>query len=131
MADLLFELAGKALAEHKPALAFKMIRQTVRENPDHDRPRHGLRYDKQPACWVAAYAARRLEKGDGLDERFGWLPSTDVARYEKVERKSQGKWLAAAADAKLHASSKTGWRIETEHYVVTTDHSLESGVQLG
>ncbi|HEY2146434.1 MAG TPA: hypothetical protein VGH32_00760, partial [Pirellulales bacterium] len=129
-ADALFELAGKALAEHRPALAFELIRETVRENPDHTKARAILGYEKVGGRWVTPYAARRLGAGQVFDERFGWISSADVPRYEKGERKSGSKWITAAEDARQHAAVKSGWRIETEHYIVTTDHSLEAGVAL-
>ncbi len=130
MADSLFDLAGKALAEHKSALAFELIRQTVRENPDHDRARAALGFEKHGDGWVSHYAARRLASGETFDERFGWLPSAELSRYEKRERKNRGKWISEQEDAEQHGSIKSGWRIETEHYVVTTDSSLEAGVRL-
>ncbi len=61
---------------------------------------------------------------------YGWLPAADVSRYEHGERNYRGTWLSAEKDASLHATIKNGWRIETEHYVVTTNHSLEAGVRL-
>ena len=130
-ADALFELAGQALADHRPALAYELIRQTAREFPDHERARAILGYEKSGGRWVSPYAAHRLGLGQVFDERFGWVPSGDVSRYEKGERNSRGKWITAAEDARLHASIKNGWRIESEHYVVTTNHSIEAGVRLG
>jgi hypothetical protein len=130
-ADALFELAGQALADHRAALAYELIRESAREFPDHERARAILGYEKSGSRWVSPYAAHRLGLGQVFDERFGWIPSGDVSRYEKGERNSRGKWIAAAEDARLHASIKNGWRIETEHYVVTTNHSIEACVRLG
>jgi hypothetical protein len=129
-ADALFDLAGKAIDAHRLALAFELIRQTVRENPDHAKARAILGFENVGGRWITPYAARRIAAGQVFDERFGWIPSSEVQRYEKGERKSAGKWITAAEDARQHASLKTGWRIETEHYVVTTDHSLEAGAAL-
>src|SRR5262249_17525633 len=53
-----------------------------------------------------------------------------VARYEKGERNYQGRWLPAAEEQALRSDLKRGWRVESEHYVVTTNHSLEGGVAL-
>jgi hypothetical protein len=130
-ADALFELAGKALADHRPSLAFELIRETAREFPDHERARAILGYEKSGGHWVSPYAAHRLGLGQVFDERFGWLAPGDVPHYDAGERNPRGKWISAAEDARLHASIKSGWRIETEHYIVTTNHSIEAGVRLG
>jgi hypothetical protein len=129
-ADALFDLAGKALDDHRSALAYELIRQTVREFPDHEGARAILGYEKSGGHWVSAYAAHRLANGQVFDERFGWLPAKDVPRYERGERNFRGTWLSAAEDARLHSQIKSGWRIETEHLVVTTNDSMDAGVRL-
>ncbi len=129
-ADSLFELAGKALDAHRLAMAYELIREAAREWPDHERARAVLGYEKHDAHWVTPYAAKRLASGQVFDDRYGWLPAADVSRYEHGERNYRGTWLSAEKDASLHTATKNGWRIETEHYVVTTNHSLEAGVRL-
>ena len=129
-ADALFALAQKALAAHEPALAYELVRETVRENPDHERGRIILGYEKYDGRWVSPYAAHRLASGYVFHEKFGWVPAADLPRYERGERKSRGSWVDQAIDAKQHADIKSGWRIETEHYIVNTNRSLEAGVAL-
>ncbi len=63
-------------------------------------------------------------------EKFGWLPAGHVKRYENNARYWRGNWITLDEDERLHSSIKTGWRVESEHYVVTTNHSLEEGVAL-
>jgi hypothetical protein len=41
------------------------------------------------------------------------------------------RWVDAAEDARRHREIRTGWEIETEHYTVRTNHSLEAGVAMG
>jgi len=129
-ADALFALAKKALAAHEPAMAFELVRETVRENPDHAQARWILGYEKYDGRWVSPYAAHRLASGYVFHNKFGWISAADVARYERGERKYAGSWIDAATDAKKHADIKTGWRVETEHYIVNTNSSLEAGVAL-
>ena len=38
--------------------------------------------------------------------------------------------MTSAAEGSLRTDIKRGWRIESEHYAVTTNHSLEEGVAL-
>ena len=40
-------------------------------------------------------------------------------------------WIDAANDATLHAEIANGWDIETEHYRIRTNHSIEAAVALG
>jgi hypothetical protein len=130
-ADDLFDLAGQAIKANNTSLAFEMICDAVGENPDHSRARAILGYAKIADRWLTAYEAKRIAKGEVFHDKFGWIAAADVERYEKGERKSaSGFWRSAEEDAKQHATIKTGWRIETEHYVVTTDVSLEAGVAL-
>jgi hypothetical protein len=129
-ADALFALAQKALSAHEPALAYELVRETVRENPDHEQGRLILGYEKYEGRWVSPYAAHRLASGCVFHEKFGWVPAADVARYEHGERKFAGSWIDRAADARKHAEIKSGWRVETEHYIVNTNSSLEAGVAL-
>jgi hypothetical protein len=129
-ADALFTLAQKALFAHQPALAYELVRAAVRENPEHARARTILGYEKYDGRWVSPYAAHRLASGYVFHEKFGWIPAADVARYERGERKYLGGWIDKAIDARKHADIKSGWRVETEHYVVNTNRSLEAGVAL-
>ena len=57
-------------------------------------------------------------------------PKAHVERYERGQRYYQGRWIRAAEEAQLRSDLNRGWRIESEHYVVTTNHSLEEGVRL-
>ena len=41
-AEKLFELAQSAIKAKQPALAFELVRETVRENPDHEGARRIL-----------------------------------------------------------------------------------------
>ena len=130
MADSLFELAGKALTAHQPALAYELIRQTIRENPDHEPARLALGYEKFNGRWVSAHDAHRLALGQVFHDQYGWIPAADVPRYDAGQRKYQGNWVSIEDDARHHANIQTGWHIETEHFIVTTNHSLEAGVKL-
>ena len=79
---------------------------------------------------MSAYAARRMTAGQTWSGKYGWIAAADVARYDRGERNAHGNWITAEEDARWHANIKSGWRVETEHYVVTTNDSLESGVRL-
>ena len=42
-----------------------------------------------------------------------------------------GRWITAEEDARLHRDIRSGWDVETEHYTIRTDYSLEAAVALG
>jgi len=129
-ADALFALAKQAIAEHRPSLAFELATEAVRENPLHKLARRVLGYVKLRGVWRTPFEIKQLSAGKFWHEQFGWIPKLHVARYEKGQRYYQGRWLAAADEAALRTDVKRGWRVESEHYVVTTNHSLEEGISL-
>ncbi|MCL6505024.1 MAG: hypothetical protein K6T86_20295 [Pirellulales bacterium] len=129
-ADALWELARQALAEDLAPLAWQLAWQTLRENPDHEDARRVLGYVRHDAQWLTAYEADKARAGQLWHPRFGWIRADRVARYEQGERLHKGRWITAADDARAHAEIARGWEILTEHYRVTTNHSLEEGVRL-
>jgi hypothetical protein len=129
-ADALFALAKRAHAAGEYALAFDLVRQAGRENPDHAEARSILGYVRYNDGWALPDTARRLTAGQVYHDKFGWLPAGHIKPYEMGRRYSRGKWTSADDDERLHASIRSGWRVESEHYVVTTNHSLEEGVRL-
>jgi hypothetical protein len=128
--DSYFAMAKRAHAAGEYAMAFDLVRQACRENPDHADARTILGYVRSGGGWALPDTSRRLAAGQVYHDKFGWLPAGHIKQYEAGRRYSRGKWTSAADDERLHASIRTGWRINSEHYVVTTNHSLEEGVRL-
>jgi hypothetical protein len=129
-ANALFALARQALAEKRAATAFELVVEALRENSDHEPARKALGYVRFRDAWHTPYEIRQLRAGKVWHARFGWLPQAHLARYEAGERFALGRWMTAAEENNLRADIGRGWRVETEHYVITTNHSLEEGVAL-
>lgn len=129
-AEALFALARRAVAEHRPSLAFQLLTETVRENPNHATARRMLGFVSFRDAWHTPFAVKQLQAGKTWSDKFGWLPRGHFERYENGERYYQSRWISAEAEAKLRGDIKRGWRIETDHYVITTNAGLEEGVQL-
>jgi len=131
-ADALFQLARSAIRSNRASLAYELALDAARENPDHEAARRLLGFRQFQGHWRTPYEIDKLRKGSIWHERFGWLPRAHVDRYEQGERylEREKRWISAADDAKRHASISTGWDVETEHYVIRTNHSLEAGVEL-
>lgn len=130
-AEVWFELARRAIRQRRVAAAFDLVLAAARENPDHAGARQLLGYVRSRERWHTPYEVRKLRAGQVWHPRFGWLPATNVPRYEAGERQYGGRWIPAAEEARLRQDLTRGWRVETEHYLVTTNHSLEAGVALG
>ena len=126
----LYRLAQRAADESRVALALELLLKLLREDPDHAPARKLLGYEKLDGRWVTRAAALRIRKGQVWHEKFGWLDKKHVARYERGERYYQGHWLLAANEAERRTDIARGWNIETDHFLVTTNHSLEAGVEL-
>jgi hypothetical protein len=130
-AEKLLELAKEALDQGRVVSAFELANEAARENPDHEELRRIFGYQKHAGGWHTPYAVSQMKAGRVWHEKFGWLPKANVARYEKGQRYSEGRWVSAAQDAANHRDIRKGWKIETDHFVITTNHSLQGGVQVG
>src|SRR6185436_3173124 len=80
--------------------------------------------------WHTPFELKQIGAGKVWHERFGWLPKSHVERYERGQRYYQNRWMSEAEEKSLRSNIKQGWRVESDHYLVTTNHSLEEGVQL-
>jgi len=129
-AGKLFEMARRAVRNGQAGLAFEMALAALQANPDHEAARRVFGFQKYKDQWRSLDEIRRLRAGQVWSEKFGWLPKAHLPRYEKGERYFNGRWISAAEDAKLHADIQSGWDIESEHYLVRTNHSLEAAVGL-
>jgi hypothetical protein len=130
-AAALYALARRAIGKHQSSLAYQLVLDAIRQNPDHEAARRVFGYQKYQDQWHTAYEVRKLRAGMVWNESFGWLSKGNVARYEAGERLCNGRWLSQEADARAHANIRSGWEIESEHYLIRTDRSIEAGVALG
>jgi len=130
-ADALYDHARGAVRAGRASLAFDLVLAAIRMNPDHEPARRVLGYQAYRGQWCTAEEVRRLRSNQVWHERFGWLPKSHVARYEAGMRYANGRWVTAEEDARLHGDIRSGWDIQTEHYTIRTNHSIEAGVALG
>jgi hypothetical protein len=126
----LFELAQEAVAATQYTLAFQLTYETLREDPSHEQARRLLGYRLHDGQWLTPYEIGKRQAHQVWHPQFGWLPQAQVERYEAGERYYKHRWLSAADEAILRADIDQGWKVETEHYEIRTNHSLEEGVRL-
>ena len=129
-AEALFALARQAANEHRPSLALQLASETIRENPDHAEARRVLGYVRYHDTWQTRQAKRMLASGNVWHEEFGWLSKKHVERYKAGQRRFGSRWIDADEDARRRERIDVGWQVKTDHYMVTTNHSLEHGVEL-
>jgi hypothetical protein len=127
----LFEQGRKAIRNHQASLAYELVLAAIRENPDHEGARRVLGYQKYFGQWHTPYEIRKLRANLIWHDQYGWISKGAVRKYEQGLRPSGNRWIDAEEDAKLHRDIRSGWEIETEHYDIRTNHSLEEGVALG
>jgi hypothetical protein len=130
-AAALYDLARRAVRQHEPSLAYMLVLAAIRENPDHEGARRVLGYQKFRNQWHTAYEVRKLRSGQMWSDKFGWLTKSALDRYERGQRPAGTRWVSAEDDARAHHDIKTPWEVETEHYLIRTDHSIEAGVAIG
>lgn len=126
----LYKLSRDALRTH-PSLSFQLIREVAWHDPNHKFARSFLGYARDGNAWTTPFA--KLQRSRRLVDHpvYGWLRERDVPRYEAGERFYLGDWMSAEKEAALRSDFRNAWVIETEHFVITTNHSLEAGVQIG
>ena len=123
-------LAKSAVKDQYGSLAIQLALAGLHANPDHEGFRTVFGFTKYKGEWRTPWEVERLKKDFVDHERFGWIPRKAVERYEKGERYYNGEWISAEEDAYRHSVIEHGWKIETEHYDLTTNHSLEEGVRM-
>lgn len=140
----LYSLARKALtAANLPSLAYGLIKDTLRLDPDHVNARAvlGLKLFKDPLRledptyageWVSPFEARKRSGSQPEVNHpvFGWIPVRHVERYEQGERLWRSKWVSAAKEEELRRDFRNAWEIQTEHFLVKTNTRLEEGVEV-
>lgn len=137
-ADDLYELARRAVKNGDAIAAYRLIHEVAKHNSDHKYARRILGYSFFSNHWVTAFEKKQLLKGKVWHKKFGWLLKKEyVARYEKGDQRyydqdtRRWRWVSAKNIAALRAlriAAKSPWEIQTEHFLVKTDHSLEQGV---
>ncbi|MEX0711816.1 MAG: hypothetical protein WD278_05675 [Pirellulales bacterium] len=129
-AERLWTLALEAADQRRMSLAYSLVHEVLREDPQHGQARRLLGYKLHDGKWLTTFEQGKARSRQVWHDRFGWLPASHVERYEAGERLYKGKWLAAEEEARLRTDIDRGWEVMTEHYLVRTNHSLEEGVRL-
>ena len=126
-----YEMARRAVRSGQAGAAFGLLLDAIQANPDCEPARRILGYQKYDDAWHTLYEVTKLRAGFVWSDKFGWLPKSHLQRYNDGERYCDGRWISADEDARRHRDIRSGWDIETEHYVIRTNSSIEAAVALG
>jgi hypothetical protein len=124
------KLAQRAAAEQQGSLAVQLTTEVAREDAGHENAWHFWGYTKHEGAWRTPFEIEQLKAGRVWHEQFGWLPKSYVTPYENGRRFYRGRWMPEGEEAALRAKARDPWRIETDHYAVTSHRGLEQGVAL-
>ncbi len=131
LASRLFDEAKQAVESGDLTLAMRLLGQTLHIDSDHEAARFAMGYSRsESGTWQTPYETKQSDKGLEWNRRFGWIRPEDLPRLEQGERLSGKRWISTEADVKRHQEIDKGWQVRTDHYIVTTNHSLEAGVAL-
>lgn len=129
-AEEIFAQAREASRRGNVGEALRLSARTLVLDPNHADARRVLGYQKYGDKWAGSYSIRQMKDGFVWNRELGWVEADDLARYNAGERKAGSRWISVEDDARRHATIDDGWRIRTDHFQVTTDHSREAGADL-
>lgn len=126
----LFELAERAAQLGEAALALRLATEAVHADPACEPARRALGYERHDGQWLTPYQLRMAKRGEVWHGKYGWIAPDDLPQYEEGRRKHRGRWITSDVDARLHSDIRQGWQVRTDHFNVTTNHSLEAAAGL-
>ena len=139
----LYTLARSALRAGFPSLAFSLVGDVILVDPDHKYARavQGQQVFSDPVRkeepgyageWVSRFE-KQMRSGSSPKVHhpdFGWVPMANVARYEQGMRPWKGSWISREKEAELRRDFSNAWEIPSEHFLIKTNVSLETGIEL-
>jgi hypothetical protein len=126
----LSSLAREAASLGEGALALRLATEAVYWDRDNPEARGWLGYQQVGDQWLTPFQKRMHDRRLEWHPRYGWIEPSDGPRFDAGERKMGRRWVTAEIDAAQHQTITRGWQVRTDHFVVTTNHSLEAGAAL-
>ncbi len=139
----LYTLARSTLRAGFPSLAFMMIGDVIRIDPDHQYARSilGMQLFTDPSRnddpayageWVSLFE-KQMRSGSRphvYHAKYGWIPAGNVTRFDEGLRPWKNDWVSAEKEGELRRDFRNAWEVGSENFLVKTNVSLEVGVEL-
>ena len=138
----LYRLSRTVLRLEYPSYAMSLVQEVAHHDPDHKNARRLLGYvlfkDKKRkeaeymGEWVTPFEKKMLGslKRKVWNTKYGWIPESEVSKYDQGLRPWKGSWITVEKDNQIRRDFRNAWEIETEHFIVKTNFSMERGVQI-
>ena len=128
----LYKLARDALTglRKQPSFAFQLMREVAFHNPDHEHARRALGFVRDKNTWTTPFERKMKVQKNVNHPQFGWLPERYVSRYDNGERYFNGDWMSVEREASIRTNFRYAWEVQSEHFHIFTNHSLEKGVEI-
>lgn len=130
-AKQLFIQAQAAAESGNTSQALQLATAVLQADPNHETARQVLGYERVDTQWLTAFQKKQRLRGYEWSERFGWFKPQDRPHYEAGESPQGRRWLSPELAAAEHAEINNGWQVQTDHFLVTTNHSLQAAAELG
>ncbi|HVJ68120.1 MAG TPA: hypothetical protein VM510_09065 [Caulifigura sp.] len=131
-ANDLYKLGIRAKAKVETmSVARRLILEAVYRNPDHEPARALIGYVKFKNEWMTPFRREMLKRGNVWHDEFGWVRSEDLPKYlAGEERTPDGRWLKKDRVAAIRSDFANAWEVNSEHFHVRCNVSLEKAVAL-
>ncbi|QDT66021.1 DUF1570 domain-containing protein [Calycomorphotria hydatis] len=126
----LFKLSLQVIGEQSPSFAYELLREAIHYNPDNTSVRRLLGFVRYRDEWTTPYELQKQRLGQVDHPIYGWMPRSHVERYEAGQRYYLGRWMEADRESELRQNFRNAWVVESEHFVIKTNCSLERGVEI-
>jgi len=114
----LIELAKSCNSAGLLKPAYNYVLAAVDADPENPTGRQALGHVKVGDKWMDGWSASQAQKGLAYAPGMGWVPAAGLERALKGEWMEGGRWMPSEDADKLHATSATGWNIETAHFTI-------------
>jgi hypothetical protein len=130
-ANELFRFGQRARQSGQISLVWRFLLEAAYRDPDHKQARMVLGFDLHENAWITPFRRQMLERGNVWNDQWGWVHKTDLPKLEAgLRRAPDGQWLPADRVAAMRADWANGWEIDSEHFHVKSNHSLERAVEI-
>lgn len=126
----LYLLSRRLINAGEASAAWHALREVAWYDSDNERARSILGFERSGDRWVTPFEAQMIKEKLVWHDRYGWLPASSVDRYNAGERLFGTRWITADRETAIRQNFAHAWEVETDHFLVRTNVSLEKGVEI-